>query len=284
MRADCVLTENGGLHGGTSERPTISVNIAEKGVAWRRLRVRGVPGHGSAPYRSDNALVTAAAVVQRISQYQPAPRFHELWKERVETLGLPLEQQAALLDESRIDEVLAALPHVGLASHLHACTHTTFSCNSVSPGSGGPMKTNVIPDSIELGIDIRTLPGESAPEVDAHLQAALGDLYSVVEVEAIMNDPASTSRIDTPLWDSLQRAVGRPFPSARLSPQFIVGFTDSRIYRQMGAVAYGAGLFSPDLDAGDFGRRFHGNDERIDVESLGLSTQLWIDVVHDLMG
>ena len=49
------------------------------------------------------------------------------------------------------------------------------------------------------------------------------------------------------------------------------------------AVAYGAGLFSPDLDAGDFSRRFHGHDERIDVESLRLTTQLWLDVVTDLL-
>jgi acetylornithine deacetylase/succinyl-diaminopimelate desuccinylase-like protein len=63
-----------------------------------------------------------------------------------------------------------------------------------------------------------------------------------------------------------------------------VGFTDARIFRDLGAVAYGAGLFSPGLDAGDFGARFHGNDERIDVESLALTTRLWHRVVHDLLG
>jgi di/tripeptidase len=43
-------------------------------------------------------------------------------------------------------------------------------------------------------------------------------------------------------------------------------------------------LCSPNLAAADFARRFHGNDERIDVESLALTTQLWIDVVSDLLG
>ena len=52
----------------------------------------------------------------------------------------------------------------------------------------------------------------------------------------------------------------------------------------MGAVSYGAGLFSPELDQADFGRRFHGHDERIDVESLRLTTGLWLDVVRDLLG
>ena len=52
----------------------------------------------------------------------------------------------------------------------------------------------------------------------------------------------------------------------------------------MGSVAYGAGLFSPNLDAGEFGRRFHGNDERVDVDSLRLTTQFWVDVATDLLG
>jgi acetylornithine deacetylase/succinyl-diaminopimelate desuccinylase-like protein len=286
IRADYVLTENGGLHQGTEEAPAIGINIAEKGVAWRRLRVRGTPGHGSAPFRRDNALVKAAGVIQRLHDYRPAPRFHELWANRVEALGLPDEMKAPLLDPHAIDEALDALPNIGIASHFHACTHTTFSPNLVdgSESGGGRMKVNTIPDVVVIDVDIRTMPGEGPDEVAAHLRAALGDLTDHVEVEPLMNDAASISRADTPLWDSLQRAINIPFPTARLSPQFIVGFTDARIYREMGAVAYGAGLFSPSLDVGEFASRFHGNDERIDIESLALTTRLWHHVVTDLLG
>ena len=52
----------------------------------------------------------------------------------------------------------------------------------------------------------------------------------------------------------------------------------------MGAIAYGAGLLSPVIEPAEFGRRFHGHDERIDVESLALTTQLWLDVARDLLG
>ena len=282
--ADYVLTENGGLHSGPTDEPFVAINVGEKGVAWRTLRVTGTPGHGSAPFKADNALLTAAAVVQRIGDYRPAPRFHELWRTKVETLGVPDEVQRELLDAARIDEFLDALPAKSGAPHLHACTHTTFSCNTIGPGGSDRLKHNVIPDSIDIGVDIRTLPGETADDVDAHLRAALGDLYDRVEIEIVMNDPASISRVDTPLWDALARSIAKPFPTARPTPQLVVGFTDSRVYRQMGAVSYGAGLFSPDLDAADFGRRFHGHDERIDVESLRLTTGLWLDVVRDLLG
>lgn len=285
IMADYVLTENGGLHSGSREQPYIGINVGEKGVAWRRLRVRGTPGHGSAPFKSNNALMTAAAVMQRIGAYSPAPRVHELWRTKVETLGVDEEAKAALLNPDRIDAYLDALPVPGPGAHLHACTHTTFSCNTIGPANDGPrMKTNVIPDCVEIGVDIRTLPGEGHDDVDAHLRAALGDLYEKVEVEIVMNDPATISRVDTPLWDALERSINKPFPTARPTPQLVVGFTDSRIYREMGAVSYGAGLFSPDLDPSDFGRRFHGHDERIDVESLRLTTGLWLDVVRDLLG
>ena len=287
--ADYVLTENGGLHSGPREQPWIGINVGEKGVAWRTLRVRGTPGHGSAPFKSDNALMTAAAVIQRLGDYRPAPRFHELWRTRVDTLGVDEATRAALLDPERIDAFLDALPVPGPGAHLHACTHTTFSCNTVGPGaqrdgSVTRMKTNVIPDRVDIGVDIRTLPGEGHDDVDAHLRAALGDLYERVEVEVVMDDPATISRTDTPLWDALSRSIAKPFPTARPTPQLVVGFTDSRVYRAMGSVAYGAGLFSPDIEPAEFGRRFHGNDERVDVESLRLTTNLWLDVVRDVLG
>src|SRR3546814_7156724 len=99
-------------------------------------------------------------------------------------------------------------------SHLHACSHTTFSCNVIEGG----VKTNVIPDEVRLDVDIRTLPGEGPAEVEAHLRAALGALADRVEVETILDSRPTMSRLDTPLWESLQRAVGRRFPEATLAP------------------------------------------------------------------
>ena len=146
------------------------------------------------------------------------------------------------------------------------------------------MKVNVIPDTVVIEVDIRTLPGEGPDEVDAHLRAALGDLADQVEYESIMNDAASISRTDTPLWDALQRAVNVPFRRDAEPAVHRRVHRCARAYRDLGAVAYGAGLFSPALDANEYGSRFHGHNERIDVESLGLSTALFHHVTTDLLG
>jgi acetylornithine deacetylase/succinyl-diaminopimelate desuccinylase-like protein len=283
IRCDYLLTESGGLHSGPEDRRSVGITVGEKGVAWRRLRVHGTPGHGSMPFGADNALITAAKVVSRLADYRPAPRFHELWRGQVQSLGLPEEMTAAMLDEHLIDGLLDDLPVTAGKGFFHACTHTTFAPNVVQ--TVGRPKTNVIPDVVDLDIDIRTLPGEHSDEVTAHLRAALGDeLFDRIEIEVLMDDPSSMSRTDTAMWDALQRAVNVPFPGATLNPQFTVGFTDARIFRALGSVSYGAGLFSPTVDAAEFSRRFHGHDERVDIESLRLTTELWDRVVTDLLG
>lgn len=279
IRTDYLLTENGGLHAGTAAEPTITMAVGEKGIAWRRLRVTGTPGHGSRPYRQDNALVKAAAVVQRLNDYNAGPRVHEYWRPQVDAMGLDDDLKAVLLDESAIDEMLATLPDASTAAHLHACTHTTFSPNVI----GSQTKTNIIPDTVDIEVDIRSLPGEGPAEIDAHLQAALGDLYHQVDVTVLLEEPSTSSRLDTPLWDAMQKAVNNPFPTARISPSIIVGFTDARVHRELGAVAYGAGLLSPSVSAADFGSRFHGHNERIDTESLHLATQFFHDVTTEML-
>lgn len=280
ITTDYVLTENGGLHGGPANAPSVAINVGEKGVAWRRLRLRGTPGHGSMPFKADNALVKAASVITALADYRPRARIHDLWPGQVRALDLDEDTTRQLIDPGALDELLDAIPREAGAPFLYSCTHTTFSPNVAI----GPTKTNIIPDDVVVEVDVRTLPGETAHDVDAHLRAALGERYDDVDVEVLMDDPASISAADTPLWDALARAVSGPFPDATVQPRLTVGFTDARVHRDLGAVAYGAGLLSPSLSAAEFGARFHGNDERIDIESLGLTTRLFHDVVRDLLG
>ena len=78
--------------------------------------------------------------------------------------------------------------------------------------------------------------------------------------------------------------TGRLIPGATTVPFIIVGATDARFFRRAGATAYGAGLFSDRIGFADFASMFHGDNERIDQESLRLSTELWGDLARDLLG
>jgi acetylornithine deacetylase/succinyl-diaminopimelate desuccinylase-like protein len=276
IAADYVLTEFGGLPTNTPDGKKLTLAAGEKGLGWRRLTVKGTPGHGSMPFGADNALIKAAEIVRRLSEYRPAPKLTEMWQHQVATLELDADVKAALLDPELVWDTIAGLESTALAGHLHACSHTTFSPNVMHGG----VKTNVIPDTVEIDVDIRTAPGDS-DNVDTHLQDALGELFDGIDVRHIHDDPATFSSTDTPMWKLLGDLMQKAHPGVPLIPSLIVGATDARFYREKGAVAYGAGLFSDRVSSGDFMSRFHGHDERIDVDSLALTTQLWIDVAEN---
>ncbi len=277
LKCDYVLTEFGGIPFQSPAGTTLLITTAEKGVGWRRIKVKGTPGHGSRPYQSDNALVKAADIVRKLADYSPAPQLDELWGARIKAMGLSDELSRKLIDPVRLKEALAELPpHV--AGNAHACSHTTFSPNVIAGGG----KTNTIPDEVIIEVDIRTLPGETAQDVNNHLRAALGDVFDQVEVEVIAETPSTASAIGNPLWEALVSATKPAYPDATVIPSMVTGGTDSRFFRDAGAIAYGAGLLSSRLDAGEFSSRFHGNNERIDVDSLRLTTRLWLDVVDRL--
>jgi len=278
VACDYVLTESGGIPVDGVNGRAIVFATAEKGIGWRRLTVKGTPGHGSMPYGADNALVTAAEVIRRLTAYEAAPRLGEHWRAWVAHLDVPPELRTALLDPGRIHEAFTELP-LRTARYAHACTHTTFSPNVVQGGS----KMNVIPDAVHLDLDIRTLPGVGGAEVDAMLTEALGDLATrVTIVPGEVSRAASASPADTPLFDLLRRRAQAVHPGSEVLEWMTVGGTDAAFFRRRGVPSYGAGMYSAAVPLETFQSRYHGHDERIDVESLALSTQLWLDLVDGL--
>jgi acetylornithine deacetylase/succinyl-diaminopimelate desuccinylase-like protein len=278
--ADYVLTESGGILTPTPTGDKVTVTVAEKGVAWRRVRVRGTPGHGSMPFASDNAIVKAAAVVGRLADYRPRGQITDLWRSYVDNLMVADDVRAALVDPERAFAACQSEPDERSAKYWHACTHTTLSPNVVHGG----VKTNVIPDVVELDVDIRTLPGETADDVREHLRAALGELADEVEIVTLQNVTSTASPTGTSMWAALGRAAQATYPGVTLLPRMTVGGTDAAYFRRQGAVAYGCGLMSRGVTYEQFANRFHGNDERIDVGSLGLTTDLWLRLARDFLG
>ncbi len=281
VRADYVLTEFGGMRFPLGMAgPTLPVTVSEKGPFWGRLRFSGTPGHGSMPLRTDNALVTASEAVRRLAAFRPPTVVTDVWRGFVEGLSLPDDLAAMMLEPDRIEAFLAdESVDLGLARFVDACTHTTISPNVMTAGT----KTNVIPDAAEVTIDIRALPGETAETVEELVREALGDLGQQVEVTFDFAEPSTESPMDTPLWDILAKRVLDHIPDAVTVPFLLSGATDSRFLRDLGNVCYGFGMYSERIPFDEFAAMFHGHDERIDQESLEMSTRLWMSVARDLL-
>jgi len=105
------------------------------------------------------------------------------------------------------------------------------------------------------------------------------------DVELIVRDheDATESPADTPLWNTLQRVAAGLFPGSATVPLMMMGATDARFFRRAGSVAYGFGLFSQRISYDDYSSMFHGDNERVDQESLRLSTELWDATARDLL-
>jgi len=280
VRADYVVTEMGGFRFSADGPPKLVLMAAEKGTYWCRIRIHGTPGHGSMPLRTDNALVKAAEIVRRLAEYKPETMIHDTWRGFVERMDFAPELKDALLDPVKIDQLAETMPDIGLARQIHACTHTTFAPTVLDAG----VKANVIPDFAELQVDIRTLPGQSGEDIDAMLREALGEYYANVEIDPVSAMPASASPTDTPLYDTLKALTEKLVPGATTVPFMIVGATDARFFRKLGTTSYGYGLFSEKIPYTEFARMFHGDNERVDVESLRLSTELWEALIQEFLG
>jgi acetylornithine deacetylase/succinyl-diaminopimelate desuccinylase-like protein len=279
VKADYVITESGGVPIPARSGVKLPVTVGEKGINWRRLVVKGTPGHGSMPFRTDNALVTAAEVVRRVAVYQPKARILDEWRRYVAELELPAELEAALVDPDRVLDAVRHLEPLGLARMAHACTHTTFSPNVVQGGS----KINVIPDRVAIDVDVRALPGVSPLEVDAMLKEALGDLAARVDIEAPRGQEGSRTSLATPLGDALARVTQALVPGSKIIPRLTGGATDARYFRWKGVPSYGFALHSRRIPYAEYPLMFHGNNERIDTESLRLSAVMWEALCRDFL-
>jgi acetylornithine deacetylase/succinyl-diaminopimelate desuccinylase-like protein len=279
VKADAVLTEMGRppIPIASKDPPKVFMSVGEKGSHWVGLKVSGTPGHGSRPYKTDNALVKAAKIVARIASYQPELHLDGRWREFVQAMRLDPALEAGLLDQGRFREILDQLP-VGIARGFDAATHTTFSPNVLHSG----VKTNVIPDSARMEVDIRTMPGDEGPHVRRMLKEAIGDLWDQVEIVTEDDDPASSSPTDTAIFETM-RKVTAAVAKSEIVPAFAVGATDARFFRRKGVPAYGYSIYSPRIDFGEFVSMFHGRNERVDQGSLQLMLDLYEQTARDFL-
>jgi len=283
VRCDYLLTEPGLFRMPLAQAGSplrLPVTVAEKGAYWCTVRVWGKAAHGSRPLRTDNAVVNAAEVVSRLAAFRPEAHIPEVWRRFVAALGQPPEDTAALLDPQRVGEVAERHPLAAWAGMAHACTHTSIAPTVIRGG----VKRNVIPDSAEIQLDIRVLPGHGGEEVQGMLREALGDLWDSIEVTVDFDDPPTESPTDSRLWSALQRAASATAPGSALVPFMAAGQSDARFFRAMGTTAYGFGLYSDRLSFADFATMVHGDNERIDTESLRRSAELWPVLVRELLG
>jgi acetylornithine deacetylase/succinyl-diaminopimelate desuccinylase-like protein len=149
----------------------------------------------------------------------------------------------------------------------------------------GGSKVNVIPDRVDIDVDIRTLPEVEPQEVEAMLREALGDLADRVTIEppSPRRRGGTVSPWPTPIVDAMTRVAAALMPGSRTVPWITTGGTDAKFFRWRGIPSYGFGLHSTRIPHTEYPLMFHGHDERVDTESLRLSAQMWEALCRDIL-
>jgi acetylornithine deacetylase/succinyl-diaminopimelate desuccinylase-like protein len=235
-------------------------STAEKMSSPFRLRVHGRSGHASMPGIADNALVKAAALIERLASFRPQPRIEPEVRAFLELLV-----QRDVGAEEALDVARQVHPLAGeLIEPLLAPT--------VSPTIiSASQKRNVIPALCELICDCRLLPGQSQADGERLLRDVLGD--GDYDFDWVEGQGGTRSPIESPLWDAIEAFVAEEEPEARLAPICLAGFTDSHWLRDaFSTVAYG---FFPmrAMDPEVAARLVHSADERIAVDDLELGVR-----------
>ncbi len=273
VSAEYVLNEGGGSSISTHQKMVFTVNTAEKGLVWFRVRAGGLPGHGSMPEAADNAILRMNRVVSLLGNYRARAELVPTVRQFLSELALQDEALAEplgklLADPSQSDAVLTELEKSAptLADELRPRLRMTLTPTMIHGG----VKENIIPSQCEAVFDCRVLPGQStgaALEQFRALLAASG--LDKLSFEVIQAQEPSESPLETPLYETIRGVLGDFELGCGVAPTLMTGGTDSRFFRRLGSVCYG---FHPLRSETRFGekapRREHGIDERISVDNL----------------
>ena len=104
------------------------------------------------------------------------------------------------------------------------------------------------------------------------LDEALGDLAASVQLVRVSTTTRRPRRRSTHRCGTRSTADDRSvLRGQRTVPFMTVGATDARFFRRAGIDVVRLRPVQPNITFEDYGAMFHGDDERVDVESLRLS-------------
>ena len=242
------------------------LQTGEKALVWVKLIARGTASHGSHVMR-DNAVTKLAEAVATVGRRQWPVRLTDTTSELLRELARILE-----VDPQKVGPDEIALATGTTSRFIQASLRTTTNPTALTAG----YKHNVIPDTAEALIDIRTLPGEE----DAVL-AELAELVGPdIEIVVLHRDIGLETAFSGPLVEAMTSALGTHDPGAPVLPYMLSGGTDNKALSLLGIKGYGFAPLKlpPELD---FPAMFHGVDERVPLDALVFGRRVLGDLLLD---
>jgi len=285
ISADYVINEGGGFSIPIKGKHVFTVQTAEKGIVWMKIKAHGRPGHGSIPGAADNAVLRMAEVARRLgthrSKIKVVPTVKQMITELSKERGMMTRRLSTLMTNPLFADLILdqmAKKEKGMAEFFRALMRTTIAPTMVHGG----IKENVIPSECEGVFDCRILPGQTKETLLNEVKEVLKAIENL-EFEIIKADEPSESPFDTALYRQVEETLREFLSGCSVVPFMMTGGTDSRYLRSLGSICYGFQPLKTDVSMDELLKMTHGIDERISVENLVFGTSVLYRLVEQLM-
>lgn len=263
-----------------SNAPMGFIGIAEKGYLTLELTVSAQGGHSSTPPRDSAAVLLSKAIVSLDENQMPAdfskPPISDLFREAA--ADMPFTQKLAFanlwLFQGTVEAAMADIPTA------NAMIRTTTAPTMLE----GSAKENVLAQRAKAIVNFRLHPNNNVEDVLAHVEEVTKDIPGMeirIAGDSIGSEASPVSPTDNRVYAVLAAVAKEVGNGAPVAPGLVLGATDARyasaitnnVYRFMPA------MMSPDELTG-----FHGTNERISVENMGVMSRSYARIMLTLAG
>ena len=258
------ISEVGGYSITLGDKRAYLLQTGEKALIWIKLIARGSAAHGSRLIH-DNAVTKLAEAVAKVGRREWPIRLTNTTTQLLAELARILE-----VDPQQVGPDELALATGTASGFIQASLRTTTNPTLLKAG----YKHNVIPDTAEALIDIRSLPGEE----DAVLAEVAELIGPDIEIIIMHRDIGLETEFGGPLIDAVIDTLGRHDPGAPVLPYLLSGGTDNKALSTLGIKGYGFAPLKLPADL-DFPAMFHGVDERVPLDALVFGRRVLTDLL-----
>ncbi|MEQ9142944.1 MAG: M20 family peptidase [Parvibaculaceae bacterium] len=252
--------------------PVAMVGVAEKGYVTLDLTARAQGGHSSMP-PAETAIGRLARAIDRLQSNQFDGALEGTAAKMMDAIApvSPFAQRLALTNRWLFGPVLDA-------TLLESPTTAAMMRTTIAPTMiGAGVKENVLPASASAKVNFRIHPRDTVESIVAHVTEAIDDEMVEVSVFNPGREASQVSSTESEGFRLISQTVRDTFPGAIVAPNLVVGGTDARHFEIVSDNVY---RFIPIILGPDDTARFHGTNERITVENMGLAVQYYVRLIE----